>query len=78
MYKLQLPQHLQETRTHGEATSRGDDTPVAVSGNTEVGRQPVPSPDHGAIHTVTDVIGATAVLRGPAGRVLNKCETPGS
>jgi hypothetical protein len=25
---------------------------------------------------VTDVIGATAVLRGPAGHVLNKCETP--
>jgi len=25
---------------------------------------------------VTDVIGATAVLHGPAGHVLNRCETP--
>jgi len=25
---------------------------------------------------VTDVIGATRVLHGPAGRVLNKCQTP--
>jgi len=30
----------------------------------------------GAIHVVTDVIGATAMLRGPAGHVLSKCETP--
>jgi serine/threonine-protein kinase len=55
-----------------------DDTPVAASGtpNPDDGGHPVPSPDHGAIHVVTDVIGATATLHGPAGRVLNKCETP--
>jgi trypsin-like peptidase/PEGA domain-containing protein len=52
------------------------DTPVATSGNTDVGRHPVPSPDRGAIHVVADVIGATAVLHELAGRVLNKCETP--
>jgi eukaryotic-like serine/threonine-protein kinase len=37
-----------------------DDAPVAATGASDV----------------TDVIGATAVLHGPAGRVLNKCETP--
>jgi len=37
---------------------------------------PVPSAGHGAIHVVTDVIGATAILHGPAGRILSKCQTP--
>ena len=53
-----------------------DDTPVAATGNPDVGSHPVPRAGLGAIHVVTDVIGATAVLRGPAGQVLNKCETP--
>ena len=53
-----------------------DDTPVAATGNTDEGGHPVPAAGRGAIHVVTDVIGASAVLRGPAGRVLNKCETP--
>jgi serine/threonine protein kinase len=53
-----------------------DDTPLAATSNLVEGGHTVPSPDHGAIHVVTDVIGATAVLHGPAGRVLNKCETP--
>jgi hypothetical protein len=53
-----------------------DDAPVAAAGNPDDGGHPVPTTGHGAIHVVTDVIGATAVLRGPAGRVLNKCETP--
>ncbi len=52
-----------------------DDTPV-VTGNTDEGSHPVPTAGRGAIHIVTDVIGATAVLHGPAGHVLNKCETP--
>jgi len=52
-----------------------DDTPVAT-GNPDEGSHPVPSAGRGAIHVVTDVIGATAVLRGPAGHVLNKCQTP--
>jgi hypothetical protein len=53
-----------------------DDTPVNNAGNPEEGSHPVPGAGRGAIHVVTDVIGATAILHGPAGRVLNKCETP--
>jgi hypothetical protein len=54
-----------------------DDTPVAVfSGAPEEGGHPIPADGRGAIHVVTDVIGAMAVLHGPAGRVINKCETP--
>jgi serine/threonine protein kinase len=53
-----------------------DDAPVAAKGSTDDGGHPVPETGHGAIHVVTDVIGATAILRGPAGHVLNKCETP--
>src|SRR5882757_2104853 len=52
-----------------------DDTP-AGSGSPEEGSHPVPTAGRGAIHVVSDVIGATAVLRGPAGHILNKCETP--
>ncbi len=53
-----------------------DDTPVAATGSPDEGSHPVPAAGYGAIHVVTDVIGATAVLRGPAGHILNKCETP--
>src|SRR5438445_867300 len=53
-----------------------DDTPVTASGSSDQGTHPVPAAGRGAIHVVTDVIGATAVLRGTAGNVLNKCETP--
>jgi eukaryotic-like serine/threonine-protein kinase len=54
-----------------------DDTPVAAAaGNSDESSHPVPTAGHGAIHVVTDVIGATAVLHGPAGHVVNKCETP--
>jgi serine/threonine-protein kinase len=53
-----------------------DDTPAAATDKPEEGGHPVPAAGRGAIHIVTDVIGATAVLHGPAGRVLNKCETP--
>ena len=52
-----------------------DDTAVAT-GHPDEGSHPVPAAGRGAIHVVTDVIGATAVLRGPAGHILNKCETP--
>ena len=52
-----------------------DDAPAAA-GHAGEGAHPVPSPGNGGIHVVTDVIGATAVLRGPAGQVLSKCETP--
>jgi hypothetical protein len=53
-----------------------DDTPAAVTASPDEGAHPVPAAGYGAIHVVTDVIGATAVLRGPAGHVLNKCQTP--
>jgi serine/threonine protein kinase len=53
-----------------------DDAPIAAKGSTDAGGHPVPEAGSGAIHVVTDVIGATAILRGPAGHVLNKCETP--
>jgi serine/threonine protein kinase len=53
-----------------------DDAPVAAPGSPDEGTHPVPTEGRGAIHVVTDVIGATAVLRGPAGHVLSKCETP--
>jgi serine/threonine protein kinase len=53
-----------------------DDAPVAAATSSAEGGHPVPDPGKGAIHVITDVIGANAVLRGPAGHVLSKCETP--
>jgi serine/threonine-protein kinase len=53
-----------------------DDAPVGTSGSGDEGAHPVPELGHGAIHVVTDVIGASAILHGPAGRVLSKCDTP--
>ena len=53
-----------------------DDTPLATSAGADEGSHPVPAPDRGAIHVVTDVIGATATLYGPAGRQLRQCQTP--
>jgi serine/threonine-protein kinase len=50
-----------------------DDTPVSGG---EGGDHPVPLVGRGAIHVLTDVIGATAVLRGPRGRALIQCQTP--
>jgi serine/threonine protein kinase len=53
-----------------------EDAPVADNGHDADGGHPVPTGGRGAIHVVTDLIGATAVLRGPAGRVVNQCQTP--
>jgi len=53
-----------------------DDTPAPAEQNSAEGVHPVPSTGRGAIHVVTDVIGASAVLHGPGGRVLNQCQTP--
>ena len=53
-----------------------DDTPSVATTDTADGGHPLPSPDRGAIHVITDVIGATATLHGPAGRVVNTCDTP--
>ena len=53
-----------------------EDALVANGSNPGEGGHPVPTAGHGGIHVVTDVIGATAILHGPAGRVLNQCKTP--
>ncbi len=53
-----------------------EDAPAADNGHDAEGGHPVPTPGHGAIHVVTDLVGATAILRGPAGHVLNQCQTP--
>ncbi len=52
-----------------------EDSPLPASDTAE-GGHPVPAPGRAAIHIVTDVIGATVSLHGPAGRVLNRCQTP--
>jgi eukaryotic-like serine/threonine-protein kinase len=52
------------------------DDSVAATANPDEGGHPVPVADRGAIHVVTDVIGAVAVLHGPAGRALTQCQTP--
>jgi hypothetical protein len=40
------------------------------------GAHPIPVPGSGAIHVVTDVLGAAAFLHGPSGRVVSQCLTP--
>src|SRR5467141_3199591 len=41
--------------------------PSAATASSSTGGHPVPVPGYGAIHVVTDVIGAAAMLRGPLG-----------
>jgi eukaryotic-like serine/threonine-protein kinase len=53
-----------------------DDSPVASVEQGDNGTHPVPTAGKSAIHIVTDVIGATATLYGPAGRTLSDCQTP--
>jgi len=53
-----------------------DDTPATTAGGRPEGGHPVPKAGLGAIHVVTDVIGATAVLRGANGSVVDRCQTP--
>jgi serine/threonine protein kinase len=53
-----------------------EDAPVAENGHDVDGGHPVPPSGQGAIHVVTDLIGAQAVLRGTSGRVVNQCLTP--
>jgi hypothetical protein len=45
-------------------------------GASEASEHPVPEAGHGALHLVTDVIGAKAVLKGPTGTELANCQTP--
>ena len=53
-----------------------DDTPVAAAESADNGAHPVPGAGKGAIHIVTDVLGANATLFGSAGRELDTCTTP--
>jgi hypothetical protein len=53
-----------------------DDAPAAVAATADEGSHPTPDAGRGAIHVVTDVLGATAVLHGPMGRALKQCQTP--
>ncbi|MGC1417765.1 MAG: PEGA domain-containing protein, partial [Candidatus Acidiferrum sp.] len=52
------------------------DVPETGKSSSADGAHPVPSPGQGAIHVVTDLIGATAILRGSSGRVVSQCQTP--
>jgi eukaryotic-like serine/threonine-protein kinase len=49
---------------------------AGANANSGSGGHPVPRPGFGAIHVVTDVIGATAMLHDPSGRVVSQCLTP--
>jgi PEGA domain/Protein kinase domain len=53
-----------------------DDAPASVAAPGDEGSHPTPDTGRGAIHVVTDVLGARAVLRGPMGRALKQCQTP--
>ena len=58
-----------------------DDAPAVATAGANAnsggaGGHPVPRPGYGAIHVVTDVIGAAAMLHGPSGRVVSQCLTP--
>ena len=53
-----------------------EDAPAADKSADVDGGHPVPPPGQGAIHVVTDLVGATATLRGTAGRVVKQCQTP--
>jgi serine/threonine-protein kinase len=53
-----------------------DDAPLTADAGRGDDSHPVPASGRGAIHVVTDVIGASAILHGPAGRVINQCQTP--
>ena len=53
-----------------------DDAPQPAASNPSEGGHPIPGPGYGAIHVVTDVIGATASLHGPSGSVISRCQTP--
>jgi len=52
-----------------------DDTTVNSGGNVEPSSHPVPTSGHGAIHILTNVIGATAVVTGDY-NTRQQCETP--
>jgi len=52
-----------------------DDTPVSSGGSVEPAAHPVPAPGRAAIHVITNVVGATAVVTG-AYNYSSHCDTP--
>lgn len=50
-----------------------EDAPATANGD---GGHPVPPTGQGAIHILTDLVGATATLRGPAGKIASQCQAP--
>jgi serine/threonine-protein kinase len=46
------------------------------AGETKSDDRPRPTGGLGALEVTSDVIGATAILRGPAGRIFSQCQTP--
>jgi serine/threonine protein kinase len=61
---------------HIEYDDAPEPLPATATANASTGGHPVPAPGFGAIHVVTDVIGAAAMLHGPSGRVVSQCLTP--
>jgi len=61
---------------HIEYDDAPEPSPTSAAANPGTGGHPVPAPGLGAIHVVTDVIGAAAMLHGPSGRVVSQCLTP--
>jgi serine/threonine-protein kinase len=53
-----------------------DDAPLVAAESGDSGAHPVPGAGKGAIHIVTDVLGANATLFGPGGSEINTCTTP--
>jgi hypothetical protein len=61
---------------HIEYDDAPESSPSTAAANPGAGGHPVPTPGYGAIHVVTNVIGAAALLRGPSGGVVSQCLTP--
>ena len=53
-----------------------DDAPSVAAESGDNGAHPLPGAGKGAIHLVTDVLGANATLFGPGGREISTCTTP--
>jgi serine/threonine-protein kinase len=53
-----------------------DDTASPAGGTPDAGGHPVATPGRGAIHVITNVVGATAVLPPAHGQAAQQCETP--
>jgi hypothetical protein len=53
-----------------------EDAPVPSEAKADNGTHPVPRNGQGALHIVTDVLGATATLYGKSGAQISNCQTP--